>query len=205
MKILRPAAKDSVKTLVYKTLCQSLLQYCIGVWGGAAVTHMEEVERAQKAVLKVMLGKPRRYPTEKLYEEASVLSVRKLFVMRVIAKNHHLSASQDLTLRKRHRDQLLPTVNTVFASRLPKYVHLFTYNSVRRIINIENKSFAQCKNDIQNWLLSLSFLQTEKLVKFSEMKYKHVYPPSSQSFRNTRTPHLNSRPYKHSPHTRSVR
>lgn len=179
MKILRPAVRESVKMLVYKSLCQSLLQYCIGVWGGAAMTLMEEVERAQRAVLKVMMGKARRYPTDKLYEEAAVLTVRQLFVWRAIAKSHHLSANQDPTRRKRPRDQLLPKINTVFACRLPKYAHIFTYNSVCKIIDIQDKSLAQSKNLILNWLLSLSYAQTERLVKVSEIKFKDIYPNPS--------------------------
>ncbi|XP_059047711.1 uncharacterized protein LOC131843125 [Achroia grisella] len=64
---------------VYHTVVQSLLMYCITAWGGASKTHMISIERAQRSVLKVMLGKPFRFPTYLLHQEAAVLTVRQLF------------------------------------------------------------------------------------------------------------------------------
>lgn len=40
-----------------------VIQYCIPVWGSVAKMHLIKLERAQRAVLTVMTGKPYRRPT----------------------------------------------------------------------------------------------------------------------------------------------
>lgn len=61
MKLLRKGASIEVRRLIYIALCQPIINYCIGVWGGTGKHSMMELERAQRAILKVMLGKPRRF------------------------------------------------------------------------------------------------------------------------------------------------
>lgn len=165
MKILRSVANFDVRKLVYKSLCQSLLQYCIGVWGGAAKTSMIQLERAQRSVLKVMLGKPRRFSTDKLYEESGVLRVRQLFILRSISKRHpHAVPETHSNKRRRPPRQPLPRVNTAFATRLPKYVQIFTYNAVCRKIDIKPLCLSQAKSKLTKWLFSLSYAESERLV-----------------------------------------
>lgn len=163
MKSLRPIANIAVKKLVYTALCQSLLQYCIGVWGGAAKSFMISLERAQRAVLKVLLGKPRRYPTEQLYQDAQVLSVRQLFVMKAVTKSQLTapinSSDNPTTLLQ------LPEVRTVFALRLPPHIHLCVYNSVVNTCDVRKITHRKARGKIKYWLLTKSYQDTENLVK----------------------------------------
>lgn len=50
-KTLRDSATMKQLRFVYLALCQSIIQYCITVWRGAANTHLS-LERAQRAVLE---------------------------------------------------------------------------------------------------------------------------------------------------------
>lgn len=62
---------------VYKALAECIISYCISSWGGASKGNILLLERAQRMLLKVAMGLPFRYPTDKLYKKCEVLSVRK--------------------------------------------------------------------------------------------------------------------------------
>ncbi|XP_045496903.1 uncharacterized protein LOC123695185 [Colias croceus] len=61
-------SKTSALEPIYKALGESLLFYCLTAWGGAAKSHFIEIERAQRALLKVAIKESFRYPTALLYE-----------------------------------------------------------------------------------------------------------------------------------------
>ena len=73
-KKLRGSADSKTLKTVYYSLAQSIFTYCIVVWGGAVKTFIMRLERAQRAVLKVMLNKPLRFPTCELYGISEVLN-----------------------------------------------------------------------------------------------------------------------------------
>ncbi|RVE51752.1 hypothetical protein evm_003555 [Chilo suppressalis] len=88
-KNLRTVTNLPLLIRVYKSLGESLICYCICAWGGAAQVHLIKLERAQRAVLKVLMSLPIRHPTASLYEKTKVLSVRKLFIYQVIRRLHN--------------------------------------------------------------------------------------------------------------------
>ncbi|CAG9106505.1 unnamed protein product [Plutella xylostella] len=102
MKLLRDAASKNVLLLVYQSLCQSLLSYCVTVWGGAAKTLIINLERAQRAVLKVMLKLKFRHPTHRLFVDVNLLTVRQLYIFRVLLA-HHNTASNELSAQSHRR------------------------------------------------------------------------------------------------------
>ncbi|KAF9813272.1 hypothetical protein SFRURICE_017004 [Spodoptera frugiperda] len=77
MKKLRDCTPTKTLRIIYLGLCQSVLQYGIAIWGAAAKSTLIEVERAQRAVIKVALRKPFRYPTDLIYKDFE-LSLRKV-------------------------------------------------------------------------------------------------------------------------------
>ncbi|KAF9415636.1 hypothetical protein HW555_006781 [Spodoptera exigua] len=66
-------ADDTTVKMVYFSLCQSVVQYCIPSWGISGKTYLLNVERAQRALIKVAYRRPFRYPTDQLYSDVSVL------------------------------------------------------------------------------------------------------------------------------------
>lgn len=163
MKLLRGATNLEVRKMVYITLCQSLIQYCIGAWGGTCKTTMIELERAQRAVLKVMLGKPRRFPTALLYPEAEVLSVRQLFICQAVLKVLKTKPKLVVSSRRRAPRLPLPKTRTVFVRRFSRYLHTHIFNKVADICDLTNCSHKEAKTIIRKWLKTLTYDETERL------------------------------------------
>lgn len=90
-----PNKKDKPRNLlneIYMALVQSILTYCIPVWGGAAKTKFIDLERGQRALIKIMYFKNIRYSTQSLYHDSGLLSVRKLYIIKTVLKMHKLLA-----------------------------------------------------------------------------------------------------------------
>ncbi|KAL0849457.1 hypothetical protein ABMA28_013740 [Loxostege sticticalis] len=151
MKTLRHSAPTNILFLVYKALCQSLIIYCIRVWGGAAKTILIDLERAQRAVLKVMLHKPFRFNTDELYRDCRVLRVRQLFILRATMNMHRA------TLKSNNYEQLAnqrvfkvptPAIRTTFAGRQPHYLLPYVYNVVCRKLELRYLTTHQLKQHV---------------------------------------------------------
>lgn len=165
-KELRHSANSEILTLVYFSLCQSIITYCIPVWGGTFKTAMISVERAQRAVLKVMLFKPRDYPTDKLYSDAAVLTVRKLYILRSILRRHSSLPLDKKLLQKR---QGFPICNTIpcrhaFAGRQFLAQSSRIYNKINKIISLYKYNSHEIKNKLSKWLQPLTYDEAENIL-----------------------------------------
>jgi hypothetical protein len=168
MKLLRNCADRKLLKLIYVSLCQSILDYCILAWGGCAKSLLLTLERAQRAVLKVALRRPRRFPTVDLYKEAEVLSVRKLFLYRAAIVTHKTVQqlpSYPEILRKRVFKCPLPAVKTAFAKRFKLYVLPHIYNNIVKVCDIKLCRLAVAKTRIRELLASWTYIQAEEALK----------------------------------------
>lgn len=161
---LRLAADQKLLISTYKALCQSILTYCICTWGCAAKTYLLEVERAQRAILKVALGLPYRYSTDCLYKDANVLPIRKLFIYQVLRRFHSkVVPSEPLMLRRVPRFYI-PSVKSAIGQRHFNYIAPKLYNMVlledNQLVNFKNFNF---KKFIINWLSQFDYESTEDL------------------------------------------
>lgn len=120
---------------VYYALTQSILTYGILAWGGCAATILDSVQKAQKLIMKVILKKPKRYETDKLFEEFEVLDVRQLFAKDAIIRLHK-EPIRDLQRRQhahqtRHKHLLLPPRTTLtLTQRHYPYLATRLYNEL---------------------------------------------------------------------------
>lgn len=170
MRLLRDSADKRVLRLVYVSLCESILGYGISVWGGAGKTAMLGLERAQRSVLKVMHRKPFQYPTHQLHTEAGVLSVRQLFICRVVVIMHHRTInSQEYSALLKKRIFRIPQAATgsPFARRFPQFLHSYIYNKVVKLCNIQKYNMKQMLVIVRKWLLLLNHMETEELLKIA--------------------------------------
>lgn len=152
---------------IYIALVQSVLVYCIPIWGGAAKTKFIDLERGQRALIKVMYFKNIRYPTQSLFQISDLLSVRKLYVIKTFLKKHKtLPYSPTLTL-KRRKDIIaeVPQTKTKFASIQYKKRSAKLYNRINREIYLYNKEKHECKKKITSWIKPLNYEDTETLLK----------------------------------------
>lgn len=168
-KRLRQSADMDTLKKVYYAMCQSILSYCISIWGGAAKTHFLPLERAQRAVLKVMCYKPFRYPTPQLYDECQLLTVRQLFILETIIKKHSSTKYNVDTIKKRRNYNVcnVTCFRTSLAARHHNIIGPHLYNIANNSCKIYPLSKHQCKKIIHDWLLQKSFNETEGLLKIS--------------------------------------
>ncbi|KAG7303928.1 hypothetical protein JYU34_010842 [Plutella xylostella] len=164
-KNLRTVASKRLLIQTYKALCECIIGYCICAWGGAAKTHMIVLERAQRAVLKVMLYLPKLHPTDALYkEDTKVLSVRKMFIHQTIRRYHQLTDPHPKANTRRQPQQAVPRTRTAFADRhfniqAPRLYNLLNKNTNTRILNR-----IKIKSAVVDWLRGFDYDSTERLV-----------------------------------------
>lgn len=166
-KKLRSIADSKLINLVYSALCQSLLTYCITSWGGAAKTHLLKLERAQRAILKVSTFRSFLYPTSLLYKTCNVLTVRQLFIMSTVLKQHQALPYSTENINKRRKDivctDILQTKHA-FSSRFFMFLGPLLYNRLNSELCIYPLGYKECKKCIENALQKLSYDDTENLL-----------------------------------------
>lgn len=142
--------------------------YCIPVWGGAAKTKFIVVERAQRAVLKVMLGRPFRSPTTELYAECKVLTVRQLFVLRATLRKLNEIPLPDPTKRKAKNVCLTVRHKTAFATRQFYVISTIVYKNICKTLQIAGLNYHQAKSTVQSWLQDQDYTRTEELLNVQQ-------------------------------------
>ncbi|KAJ8708149.1 hypothetical protein PYW08_010515 [Mythimna loreyi] len=153
--------------MIFLGLCQSVLQYGISIWGSAGKTTFIEIERAQRAVIKVMLKKPFRFPTDQLYKEFPVLRVRQLFILSATLRTHKAIKNRpdyQILLSKRVLHVPLPNAKSLLARRCPSYSHTHVYNQIIKSYNIKGLNDGLCKKKLKKMLISLSYDETELII-----------------------------------------
>ena len=160
-----------LKTLrtVYSALCESIIAYCITVWGSAGKTQLLRLERAQRAILKVMTSKPILFPTSDLYGITDVLTVRQIYILRLLMRKHsQLPYSKVAGVTNRRRANRVcdsKFCRLLLSKRHFLYAAPVIYNKVNKLLGIFPLTSRECKSRITTWLKSLSYHDTEKLMK----------------------------------------
>lgn len=164
-KTLRPVADRKLLLQTYKALGECIISYCICSWGGAAKTYMIEVERAQRALLKVMMALPFRHPTKDLYESCKVLSVRKLFIQQSL-KRYHTETVPFLhnTSKKRLDNCPVPKYSCALAWRHYNHIAPKIYNTINKKYKVKAVNSHKFKSIITDWLHQLDYDDVEKLL-----------------------------------------
>lgn len=167
-KNLRHVADKNIIKMVYIALCQSIISYCITVWGGTNKTNLLKLERAQRSVLKVSLSLPFLFPTQQLYPLADVLSVRQLFILNTILKQHSLISYDPALFASKRRNYKVcnsrTTWSTDFSHRFFGFLGEYLYNRINKKIEIYSLTKYECKRVLTAWLKSLSYEDTESLL-----------------------------------------
>lgn len=166
-KYLRHIADKDLLMYIYKSLAQPILSYCLPVWGGADKTYILTVERAQRFILKIALFKNSMFRTKNLYQESDILTVRQLYILNCIIRQHKKNTPDVNRLKKRHPRSVvtLPKTRTTFATRQFQYQSAFLYNKINKNLNIYSLPLFKCKTTVSSWLKSLNYDETESLLK----------------------------------------
>lgn len=163
-KLSTVADLDLIK-MIYLSLCQSVLNYCIAVWGATCKSHLLKLERVQRAILKIAYRLPRRYPTDKLYTECQVLSVRQLYISSAILLFHRQAKQLAITsYRTLKWDR--PKTKTAFARRSNDYMGPYLYTKIYKTNkNVLNMTRSGCRLIVHKWLQNKKYEETEALLK----------------------------------------
>lgn len=124
---------------VYKALVESLLTYGIIIWGCAYGTALSGLNIVQKHILKIILGKPKRYSTSKVYEESNVLDVEGLFILNTI---NYIQKNPKFLNKINHIHQTRANINHNLTTPKPKktsYLKFIDYIGVKLYNNLPNK------------------------------------------------------------------
>ncbi|KAJ8704619.1 hypothetical protein PYW07_011807 [Mythimna separata] len=163
-KKLRDSADSETLKLVYFALCRSVLTYCLPVWGGATSNVFIRLERAQRAVLKVMFSRPRRYSTVQLYSDSKVLTVRQLYVLLCTLRKHSARPLEGPTGRLKHNVFPPERHRTAFAKRQYYVISTIMYNFLNKKLKIYSCLKRQCKTLIRDYLQTLDYEKTEDIL-----------------------------------------
>lgn len=170
-KTLRSVVDINCLKTVYFALAQSIFSYCITSWGCAVKTQLIRLERAQRAILKVLYRKPVLFPTSDLYSLSKVPSIRQLFILHsTLLKHSQLYYNPESVNSRRRSDKVCPIEcrRTTLASRHFSFLSSSLYNRINLELNIYPLSLFKCKLKCLEWLISLSYDDTEALLQFSE-------------------------------------
>lgn len=164
-KSLRHVCDSKLLTTIYYALCQSIASYCITAWGGAARTRIMTLERAQRAVLKVMIFKNFRYPTRTLYSNTSVLTIRQLYIRALILMQHQKQPDYSPIRRRCDFVYSIPTCKSAYSRKFHKVLAPKVYNRVSKHVQLRYLSYYECRKVLDTFLKTLSYEDTEQLIK----------------------------------------
>lgn len=167
-KNLRSSAEFGTLKIVYSALAHSILTYCIIAWGSAGKTLLLRLERAQRAVLKVMAHKPICFPTQELYALCKVPTVRHAFILNTIMRKHsELEFLPSTGLQGRRANRVCQTLysNVMMVRRQYYYLAPVLYNKINKILNIYPLTLRECRLLTDKWLYTLTYDELEKLMK----------------------------------------
>lgn len=166
-KSLRNIAPFNIIKTIYFALCQSIFSYCITSWGGAAKTNLERIEIAQRAILKVATFKKRLFPTFDLFQEWKVLTIRQLFILHTVMKQHaNQYYDKSIKQTKRRFDRICHIVRcrTEFAKKFIRYQGPQLYNKINRVLDVYPLTKQLFKVTVTNWLMTKDYDSTENLL-----------------------------------------
>lgn len=157
--------------MVYFALAESILDYGILCWGSACKYVLVPLKLAHKYILKVLLFKPKMYPTDLLFENSEFLNVRQLYCVRIIQFSLKFNIFKDTVSHGIHtravaRSDLCTTLQSFsFTQRNinftgPRLLNILPYCLKNRYLSKINKS------KIKAWVKQSFDLIINKLVWF---------------------------------------
>lgn len=148
-----------LKTLrmVYFSLVESIICYGIVIWGNAGGTIMSALYVAQKYIIKIMLFKNKRFPTQELFQESSLLTLEQLYIKSIIRfmmnysyYKNNLNHQINTRTAARH-DVLLPSVRCTVAQKHIGYVGPKIYNILPP--QFRASRYKQIKSKVNSWII----------------------------------------------------
>lgn len=123
--------------LAYYGYIQSMLSFGIAAWGGASPTVLQPLFVAQKRIIKISFHKNMRYPTDRLFHETAILTVRKIFIkvllIHMFCKFNDLFSDVTHSYNTRYSSNVgihAPKLNKAFSTTNSFYISNCIYRNV---------------------------------------------------------------------------
>jgi hypothetical protein len=136
-----------VRFTIYNTLVKPHIDYLIEIWGAAAATNLNLIQRAQNKLIKVLFKYDSRTPTIKIYQETNILNIRQsyayqtcLLIHKIQQNNLHTQISftkkgETQRMQLRNADNLAPRApRTNYGKKCILYEGAILYNKLPRVI-----------------------------------------------------------------------
>ena len=128
--------------IMYYAFAQSNLLYAILGWGGITKSNLKPLETVQKSILKTILKCSRNYPSEKVFSESMVCSIRNIFLktlmLHTFNQNNYYTSVYPTRLTT-SRFMNVPTMLTSLGQRQGAYLGPKIFNMLpSHILNIND-------------------------------------------------------------------
>lgn len=142
--------------LIYTSLAESLIRYCILIWGGLFQEALKNLSILQKTLLKILYKKPRTYSTVTLFLETGVMSVRQIYSCSCLMWMFDVGRNQYVTKDRITRNCLNVEVPLYRSTHLQRFVFFHgpkLFNMLPpEIKNIENRK--KYRENVKMFVLS---------------------------------------------------
>lgn len=170
-KKLRDIMPQKNLLVFYYSLVQSILSYGIIGWGGAAESHLSRLNIIQKIIIKIIYNKNIRYPSEQVFTETKLLTIKQLYLISIIKLstkyNNEFSINiVDHTYNTRFKGQAhTPIIKKTSAQRCFTYFMPKVYNKFNKYVidNIPNLTKSNLNKYVKIWVKGLKHVEIKEL------------------------------------------
>lgn len=155
---IRNIAREEIKRTLYYGLVKSNLRYGIIVWGSAYDNAIRPLEIIQKTLIKILYTKDRYYPSDQLFKETKLMTIRQIYCFESLNFIHlHSSCFETITANYNTRVQTnkqfkLPKPNKSHYKRTIFYLGLKMYNELPHELK-NNQSLNKYKLQLKRHIL----------------------------------------------------
>lgn len=148
--------------LVYNSLVESVLRYCITIWGGMFGNVLNSVQVIQNTIIKIIYKKSKLSDTQKLYVESNLLNVRSLYATNCLFwmytnKSTFYMTKSNNTRSMQNLHVYVPMFKKAHTQRTIFYFGPKLYNVLPLVLK-NNTHFKKYKELIKQFVIENNFL-----------------------------------------------
>ena len=169
---LREILNEKEIRSIYYAYVQSLLNYGILAWGGVGISLLNSLSVVQKSIIKIAFKKHKQFPSNQLFLETKLLSIRQLYIKSLLTYTY---SHKDLVLvpvvhRYHTRNAVIVGLQVPRAVKSVCYsnsffIANFVYRNIPpeiRNLQVSNQVF---KKIVHDWLVVTGSEHAEALIR----------------------------------------
>lgn len=154
----------NMRYTIYNSLVKSHLLCLIEMWGSVGKTKLQELQRIQNRIIKVLFRYPYLTPTRTIFKETKLMNIKQLYIYntcvlirKIMDKPIHTDISfvkkSQISKRSLRRPSLLvlPTIRTNYAKKSVTYEGAQLFNNLPS--SVKNVTFRSFKSQLSKHIL----------------------------------------------------